>query len=179
MTLTPDIYSEEQRIEILSALAACDGMPKHAEKRLVERGIDVTWTEIRTLRERYAGTYQALAAEVARAQEEAIQIAYRENTALAQKLTNNYLMTLLERQEDGELSREEERALPQIIQAMAKVQQVSTDKLLAMTGRPTDGNGGGGMLESVELLVRLGVIDPIERPTLAPADAEGTAEEVS
>jgi hypothetical protein len=177
MALAPDIYSESQRVEILSALAACDGMPKHAAKRLVEQGLDITWTEVRALREQHTGTYQALAAEIGRTREEAITIAYRENTALAQRLTRNFLDDLLDRQEAGELSREEQRQMPQIVQAITKVQQVSTDKLLSLTGRPTDGGTGNTMLEAVELLERLGVVERVERPTL-PAHVDGSAEEV-
>jgi hypothetical protein len=178
MALTPDIYSESQRIEILSALAACDGMPKHAQKRLVEQGVDITWTEIRALREKHAGTYQALAAEISRASEEALTIEYRELARLGQRATRNYLEGLLDRQENGELDYNEQKALPQIIQALAKVQQVSTDKLLSLTGRPTDGGSGNTMLESVEFLVKIGVIEGVKRPAIEPA-TDGTAEEVS
>lgn len=178
MTPTPDTQTEEQRIEVLAALAACDGMPKHAEKRLAQQGVTIHWTEIRAMREQYAGTYQALAAEIRHAAEEALTIAYRENTALAQKLTNNFLIDMLERQESEEgLTREELRAMPQTIQAITKVQQVSTDKLLSLTGRPTDGGGGNTMIEAVELLERFGVIERVARPT-TPA-IEGSAEEVA
>jgi hypothetical protein len=172
MTLAIDTYSESQRIEVLSALAACDGMPKHAAKRLAEQGVDIDWTEIRRLREAHAGTYQALAAEISRAAEEAMTIEYRELTRLGQRATRTYLEGLLDRQEEGTLDYAEQKALPQIIQALGKVMQVSTDKLLALTGRPTDG-GGGNMLDSIEFLVKHGVIEAVKRPAI-----EGTAEEV-
>jgi hypothetical protein len=173
----PDLtitYSESQRVEILSALAACDGMPKVAAKRLAQQGTDIEWTEIRTLREEHGGTYQALAAEIARAQEEALTIEYRELARLGQRATRNYLEGLLERQESGELDYNEQKALPQIIQALAKVQQVSTDKLLSLTGRPTDG-GSGNPLEAMQWLIDAGVIQPVRRPTIEATDS--TAEE--
>jgi hypothetical protein len=171
-------YSEEQRIEVLSALAASDGMPKHAQKRLAEQGIDVDWTDIRALRDAHAGTYQALAAEITRAKEEALALENRELARLAQKATRNYLEDLIEAQEDGALDYNQQKALPQIIQALQKVNQVSTDKLLSLTGRPVDGGGGDTMMESLEFLQRIGVLKPVERPAI-PADADSTAEEVT
>jgi hypothetical protein len=173
MTELATTYSEEQRIEILAALAASDGMPKHAQQRLAEHGIDIPWEHIKLLREAAAGTYQALAAEITRAQEEALTLEYRELARLGQRVTRNYLEHLIEAQEDGTLDYTEQKAMPQVVQAMAKVMQVTTDKLLSLTGRPVDGSGGDSMLESLEFLQRIGVIDAVARPAI-----EGTAEEV-
>lgn len=172
--LTPT-YSEAQRVEILSALAACDGMPKVAARRLAAQGTQITWTEVRRLREEYAGTYQALAGEIGRAQEEALTIEYRELARLGQRATRNYLEDLLERQESGELDYNEQRALPQIIQALQKVNQVSTDKLLSLTGRPVDG-GAVNPLEAAQWLVDNGILEPVARPAVEPAH-DTTAEE--
>lgn len=169
-------YSEAQRVEVLSALAASDGMPKVAAQRLAQQGTDIKWTEIRSLREEYAGTYQALAAEISRAAEEALTIEYRELARLGQRATRNYLEGLLERQDAGELDYNEQKALPQIIQALAKVQQVSTDKLLSLTGRPTDG-GSVNPLEAAQWLIEAGVLQPVARPAIEAHDT--TAEEVS
>lgn len=166
-------YSEAQRVEILSALAACDGMPKVAAKRLAQQGTDIKWTEIRTLREEYGGTYQALAGEISRAAEEALTIEYRELARLGQRATRNYLEDLVEKQESGTLDYNEQKALPQIIQALSKVQQVSTDKLLSLTGRPTDG-GSVNPLEAAQWLIDAGVLEPVKRPAI-----ESTAEEVA
>lgn len=173
MTEIAPTHTEAQRVEILSTLAACDGMPKRAERRLAELGVDIRWTEIRTLREEHDGLYRALAVERERAAEEALVVEFRELARLGQRVTRNYLEDLLDKQEEGTLDYNEQRALPQIIQAMAKVQQVSVDKLLAMTGRPTDG-GRQDPLAAAKALVEMGVLQPVERPAI-----EGTAEEVS
>jgi hypothetical protein len=165
-------YSEAERVEILSALAACDGMPKVAAKRLKEQGTTIPWTEVRTLREKHAGTYQALAAEISRAQEEALTLEFRELGRLAQKVTRNHLEHLVEAQESGTLDYADQKSMPQTIQAMAKVMQVSTDKLLSLTGRPTDG-GQVNMLEATQWLIEHGVLEPVKRPAI-----ESTAEEV-
>jgi hypothetical protein len=164
-------YSEAQRVEILSALAAADGMPKVAAKRLKEQGSDVAWTDIRRLREAHAGTYQALAAEISRAAEEAMTIEYRELGRLAQKVTRNHLEHLAEAQESGTMDYADQKAMPQTIQAMAKIMQVSTDKLLSLTGRPTDG-GNVNPLEAAQWLIDAGVLEPVKRPAI-----DSTAEE--
>lgn len=171
----PDLtttYSESQRVEILSALAACDGMPKVAAKRLAQQGTDIPWTEIRRLREAHAGTYQALAAEISRAAEEALTLEFRELGRLAQKVTRNHLEHLVEGQESGTLDYSDQKSMPQTIQAMAKVMQVSTDKLLSLTGRPTDGSSQDP-LKAAQWLIEAGILEPVQRPSI-----ESTAEEV-
>ena len=173
MPLPATTYSEEQRVEILGALAACDGMPKHAAKRLAEQGIDIPWADIRRLREQHAGTYQAMAAEITRAQEEALAIEMRELARLSQRVTRNHLEHIADAQEDGTLDHNDARSMPQLIQAAAKVMQVSTDKLLSLTGRPVDGSSGSSMLEAVDVLERLGVIERVQRPAII----EGTVVE--
>jgi hypothetical protein len=172
MALSPATCSEPQRVEVLSALAACDGMPKRAAKRLQEQGVDIAWTEIRTMREQHAGTYQALASEISRAAEEALTLEYRELARMSQQVTRNYLADLLERQEDGTLTRDEQRALPQLVQAMQKVSQVSTDSLLKLTGRSVDGSSSDP-LAAAKALIDMGVLEPVKRPVAI----EGTAEE--
>ncbi len=169
---TAVVHSEAQRIELLSALVAADGRPKAAAVRLRDQGTEVTWMELKRLRQDHPATYQALAVEHARTTEEAMVVEYRELARLGQRATRNYLEDLVDAQEDGTLDQNQQRALPQIIQALAKVQQVSTDKLLSMTGRPTDG-GNTDPLRAAKDLIEMGVLKPVERPTV-----ESTAVEV-
>src|SRR5690242_4267852 len=164
-------YSDERRIELLSALVACDGMPKLAQRRLADQGVEVDWQELKRLKEQEQSMYQALAVERQRTTEEALAVEFRELARLGQRATRNYLEGLLEKQDAGTLDREEARALPQIIQALAKVQQVSTDKLLSLTGRPTDG-GSSDPLAAAKELIQLGVLQPVQRPSI-----DSTAEE--
>lgn len=177
MTTPTTTYSESQRIEVLGALAASDGMPKVAAKRLAQQGVEIPWTEVRRLRADHAGTYQALAAERTRTQEEAMGQEFRELARLSQVATRNYLEELVEKQEDGTLDFNERRALPQVIQALAKVQQVSVDKVLALSGRPVDG-GSVNPLEAAKWLIDAGVLEPVKRPEIAPA-VDVTSEEVA
>lgn len=163
--------AEVQTLTRLSALVAADGAPKVAARRLAADGHDVKWTELKELRETHAALYQTLAVEQQRAIEEAIVIEFRELARLSQKVTRNYLEDLVEKQATGELSHDERRSLPQVVQALSKVQQVSIDKVLAMTGRPTDG-GATDPLENVRELISMGVLQPRERPL------ESTAVEV-
>jgi hypothetical protein len=168
------VPNEEFLVEVLSALAATDGSVRLAVRRLHEQGrSDISAGQLTVLRERHAGMYQALAVERASAQEEAMAQEYRELVRLGQRATRTFLEDLNEKLEDpAGLSYDMQRQLPQIIQAITKVQQVGTDKLLALTGRPTDG-GSGDVMAGAELLVKLGVLKPVERPSI-----EGTAEEV-
>lgn len=167
--MTDLALSEERLIEALSAIIACDGSARMAAKR-----VDYAPDELKALRERHAGMYMALAAERARAQEEAIAQEFRELARLGQRATHTFLDKLNEDLENDTLDRDVQRQLPQLMQALAKIQQVSTDKLLSITGRPQDG-GSGDPLAATRELIELGVLVPRERP----ADIDSTAEEAS
>lgn len=169
--LAPQL-SEEQLIERLAALAASDGSPRLAIKRLAEQNVVVQRGELEILREQHAGMYMALSAERSRAQEEAIAQEFRELARLSQRASRVFLEDLNEKLESGDIDYEMRRHMPQTIQALAKIQQVSVDKLLSITGRPQDG-GGGDPLAGAKILVDLGVLVPRERPSAI----DGTAEE--
>jgi hypothetical protein len=164
--------SEARLIECLSALLACDGSIIKATERLREDGIEMEREELQKLRERHAGLYQALAAEVSRAQEETIAQEFRELARLGQRATHTFLDKLNADIEAGTLPYEIQRQLPQLMQALAKIQQVSVDKLLSITGRPQDG-GSGDPLRAAKELMDLGILVPRDRP----ADIDTTAEE--
>jgi len=168
--------SEAQLIELLSALAACDGSTRLAVRRLSEAGVDINAGRLKLLRQQHGGMYLAIAQERSTAQEEAITQEFRELTVGAQRFTRAYLDDLAGRMEDDQLTDAEKRGLPQIIQATTKVMQVSTDKFLALTGRPTDGKIGDNS-EAAATLVRLGVLVPRERPEIEES-IPGEAEEV-
>lgn len=160
--------SEEQVHERLAALVACDGSLRQAKKRLALAGVDVEERELREVRMEHAGLYQAMAVETAGAQEEAIAQNYRELTLGAQRVTVAFVQDLADKIDekgmDG-LPDDLRRQLPQTVQALAKLMQTSTDKLLAVTGRPQDG-GGGDVEKAADLLRSLGVLKTIERPTI-------------
>ena len=167
--------SENQLIEHLSAVAACDGSVRLARRRLKETGTDISEKELRTLKQSHAGMYQALTSERARSQEEAIAQEFREIARLSQRVTKDFLEDLTDQIEQKGIEGMDydlKRQLPQTVQALAKVQQVAVDKLLSITGRPQDG-GSGDPMEAAAILVKLGVLRPVDRPELV----EGTAEE--
>lgn len=169
------VASEESVVEQLSAVAACDGSVRLAKRRLKDAGVEVTEKELRTLKERHSGMYQAITAERARSQEEAIAQEFREIAKLSQKVTKEFLEDLTDQIEQKGIEGIDydlKRQLPQTVQALAKVQQVSVDKLLSITGRPTDG-GSGDPMEAAKVLVKLGVLRPVDRPEII----EGTVEE--
>lgn len=169
-------YSEAQTVELLTAVIEADGSTRIAKRRLGERGTDIPESELRATVAQHQGMYQALAAERARAQEDAIAQTLRETAALSQKVTRAFLEELAdaidEKGIDG-IAPDLRRQLPQTIQALAKVTQTSVDKLMVMTGRPQDG-GSGDPMEGARALVEMGILVPRERPTV---DAEGTADE--
>ena len=166
-------YSEAQTVELLTAVIEADGSTRIAKRRLGERGTDIPESELRATVAQHQGMYQALAAERARAQEDAIAQTLRETAALSQKVTRAFLEELADQIDEEGIAPDLRRQLPQTIQALAKVTQTSVDKLMVMTGRPQDG-GSGDPMEGARALVEMGILVPRERPTV---DAEGTADE--
>lgn len=155
--------------EFLAVLCAAGGSTRKAAKQLVERGETVRPKELEALRDEHSGLYLAIAAEQTRAQEEAIAQEFREIVQGTNRLTRAFVDELAERVESGDIPRD----LPQVVQALAKVTQVSTDKLLALTGRPVNGQTNNP-LDSAQKLVEMGILVPRN------ADAtDSTAEEVT
>lgn len=170
------VIGEAKQVELLTAIIEADGSVRIAKRRLAERGTDVGEAELRQLAAQHQGMYQALAAERARAQEDAIAQTLRETAALSQKVTRAFLEELADEIDEkgiAGIAPDLRRQLPQTIQALAKVTQTSVDKLMVMTGRPQDG-GSGDPMEGARALVEMGILVPRERPTI---DAEGTADE--
>lgn len=161
--------SEARLVEVLSALAACDGSVRLAARRLE----GVTEKQLKAIRAEHSGMYQAIAVERFAVQEEAIAQQLRENAAIAGRVSQAFLEKLEGELDKDELDYEMKRSLPQYMQAAAKLQQVSVDKLLSITGRPTDG-GGGDVLAGVKTLMDLGVLTPKERPQSVDTTAEET-----
>jgi hypothetical protein len=161
--------SEAAVTERLSALVASGGSPRRAIKRLKAQGTTATVAQLDALREEHSGMYMALAAEIDRAQEEAIAQQFRELVTGANRVTAAMVDKLAEDIENGVMPKDIERT----VAALAKVSQVGTDKLLAITGRPVSGQGADP-LESARQLVAMGLLVPVERPSV-----ESTAEEAS
>lgn len=153
--------SEAELTERLAVLVGAGGSPRRAQKLLGDKGITVTQKEMQSLRDEHSGMYLALAAEIDRAQEEAIAQQFRELVVGANRVTAAYIDHLAEQIEDGEMPKDIERT----VGALAKVAQVSTDKLLAITGRPVSGQGADP-LESARQLVAMGLLVPVERPSV-------------
>lgn len=170
--MTAVATSEARLVELFAVMARCDGSARLAHRALKQVGDIVSEAELKALREQHSGMYLAVAQEQKVAQEEAIAQEYREIVRLGQRATKTYLEDLNQRLDDDQLTSEDKRQLPQIIQALAKVQQVGTDKLLSITGRP-QGGGSADPMEAARELVRLGILVPRERT----ADADSTAEE--
>jgi hypothetical protein len=153
--------------EFLAVLCAAGGSTRKAAKQLGERGEDVRPKELEALRDHHSGLYLAIAAEQTRAQEEAIAQEFREIVQGSNRLTRAFVDELAERVENGDIPRD----LPQVVQALAKVTQVSTDKLLALTGRPVNGQTNDPQL-SAQKLMEMGVLVAKHPPI------DSTAEEV-
>lgn len=160
-------YSEAMLVERLGALVAAGGSPRRAAKRLAEQGVKVDAAELVALRDRHDGMYLALAAERAQAAEEAIAQQFREIIDGSNRLTAAFVDKLAADVENGQMPRDLERT----VQALAKVTQVSTDKLLSLTGRPVAG-GAVDPMEGVRELVKMKVIKIVERPEAIDTDAE-------
>ena len=171
MTALAVTYSEAQLVEYLGALAACAGSSKLASQRLAEKGIDMSRGELDVLREQHTPLYMALAEERSRAVEEGIAQSYREIVVGAQRVTKGFIDQLSDDIDAGKMPRDMERT----VGAMAKVLQVSTDKLLSITGRPVAGQAQQDPMEALKELEKLGIARRVERPV---ADIDADAVEV-
>lgn len=167
-------HSDAELATLLNALAAAAGNPKQAARRLAERGVETTGAELAVLKEQHTGLYMALADDHAKAVEDGIAQGYREIVSSAQRVTLGYVRNLEGEMDDGHFPKDIDRA----VQSLAKVLQVSTDKLLAVTGRPVSGQVGLDPTDSVRELVRLGVAKLTERSPEAEAEDITDAEEV-
>lgn len=154
-------------IERLLPMVANGGSSRKAAKILEERGIQISETRLRHLRDKHSDIYQALAAEKAMAVEEAIAQEYREIIVAGQKVTRDSIAVLQDQLDAGTLEQPEK-----VVAVMAKTLQVASDKLLSITGRPVSGVSIDPS-EAAKELIKLGVLKPIERPVI-----EGTAEDV-
>lgn len=162
--------SEAALGERLAVLVACGGSARRAQKRLAAQGTKATIAELDLLREEHSGMYLAISSEMDRAQEEAIAQQFREMVLGANRVTAAYIDHLAEQIENGEMPKDIERT----VAALAKVSQVSTDKLLAITGRPVSGQGADP-LESARQLVAMGLLVPVERPSIEATAVEDHA----
>lgn len=170
--MTDLALTEERTIELLAAVVAADGSVRIARRRLKDRGTEVAEKELRQLVEANRGAYQALSVEVAGAREEAITQEYRNIARLSQQVTMGMLEDLAAAIDEGGIEAipyELRRQLPQTLGSLSKVMQVSTDKLLALQGRPIDG-GDGDPRAAIKELVDMGLLIP--RPKAVESDAE-------
>jgi hypothetical protein len=161
--------SEAELTERLAVLVAAGGSPRVAAKRLKTQGVTVKAAELQQLRDDHSAMYMALAAEIDRAQEEAIAQQFRELVINTNRVTAAYIDQLAGDIENGVMPKDIERT----VAALAKVAQVSTDKLLAITGRPVSGQGADP-LESARQLVAMGLLVPVERPSVEAQVIEET-----
>lgn len=160
--------SDATHAEYLAVLCAAGGSSRRAAKLLKDRGHDVTYRDLDALRDEHSGVYLAIAAEQTRAQEEAIAQEFREIVQGSNRLTRTFVETLTQRMDDGDVM---PRDMPQIVQALAKVTQVSTDKLLALTGRPVNGQANDPLGATRELM-EMGLLTAVEKPGATDTTAE-------
>lgn len=156
--------AEPQVVERISALVRANGSPRIAQRLLAEHGIEATERELSGLKESHIGLYQAIASEHATIAEEAIAQLLRENAALAGMVNQKQLVWIANEIEDKGiegLDREMRRDLVRNMAAIAKVQEISVNKLLTLTGRPQDGDTSDP-LEAIRQLTALGVLKPVQ-----------------
>lgn len=126
-------YTQEEITRGLMAMVAWAGKAVDASKSLKEQGLDVPTSTLRTwIQTTHSDEYQELRSKYAHKLEEALVRDMREvaiRATRAQQKAVEEAEKRLERGADTDPAR--------TAAALSKVSQTSTDKLLALTGRPT------------------------------------------
>ncbi len=166
-------WSEAEIIEGLTLLVSNSGNAIIASGILKKNGSTLNQQDLRLMREQNSGMYVALAADYARAVEDGIAQNFRETAAASSSLTHEFVRRIAAQVEEEGLPENPER----LLMALTRVEQVATDKLLSITGRPVGGQATDPM-EAARELVRLGVLKPVDvteqaHDTTAEDDTDG------
>jgi hypothetical protein len=154
--------------KVLLALVESSGMAEEAYVRLTEQGIDLPAESLTEIKLAHPERYRQLDDQYGRKLETEIILRARQNALRATEIE----ATLME-----DMLNAGEREKPQALRAIADVKAKSVDKVLALTGRPTDGKGGGeaDMGQLLKALVDRGVFN-VAPPEPKRVDAEAQVE---
>lgn len=149
----------EEAEQCMRTLAALHGDAYQAAKVLHDSSqAFVTPVQLEAWRKgEYRGIYERFQEEMAQGLEEALVREHREMAARATQLERR-LLDKIERDLDSKDIADPSRALT----AVTKTKQVSVDKLLSLTGRPTTITESRNAAEIVKQLEALRVLIPIE-----------------
>lgn len=156
------LSDDPARVEIgLKALIRTGGRAKSAEKYLEDEGVRIPAYMLHKWKISHAAEYDALRETHAAEIEAHLAHDWRDNARLAVDGSALAVEAAIENLESGKDSDPARTAAN-----LAKVAQSSTDKLLALTGRPTQITETRNAGEIIRKLVQLGVVkvpdDPLE-----------------
>lgn len=154
----------------LAAVAEAGGNYKQASQECgIPRDTLMLW-----VKERYPDRYRDVKENYERALEDEIVAVARGNAVAAARGTTTAIQASLDALNDP---RTPAREKSQIALNLSKVMGTNVDKVLALTGRPVDGDSGSATaVELIKGLVGSGVLRALPA---AAADVDGTAEEVT
>lgn len=169
--------TEEEVNTILVALAAWGGQINPASKYLkAEKGIAISPATLKDWKTRYGERYDRLREQNSASAEGTLAHEMREVALLAVGAERLAVEKTVERLESGE-----ETDTARAAANLSRVAQSSVDKLMSLTGRPTQITETRDAFEIMRKLVQMGVLQApdeptqIEEATLDPAPATPTA----
>jgi hypothetical protein len=154
-------YPMEKVIEALTVVVECRGNILEASRRT-----EIGYSTLRGwAQETYSDRYQEIEQRFGQEIEQQIVMEARDTAHLAARAVRTGVEKTLEEIQNGELKG---RELAQATYALAKIMGTNVDKVLALTGRPTN-PGRGGVTDAIGLLRELESMGALKVANQAPA----------
>lgn len=163
MDLEPSVVDK-----VLLAIIASNGSPEDAYVKLTEEGLDLPIESLTEIKLSHPERYRQLDEQYGRNLELEIILRARQNALRASEI---------EAQLMEDMTSVGDREKPQALRAIADVKAKSVDKVLALTGRPTDGKRAeSDMGQLLKVLVDRGVFTVAAPAPPKQVDAEAHVE---
>ncbi len=141
-------YTMEQVVEALTTLVNCRGnLTRAAEQTGIHANTLSTWSQ-----ERYPERYMEIEDRFGREIEQQIVMEARDIALKAGQAERVGIEKVMEEIENGSLTG---RELAQATYALSKIKSTNVDKVLALTGRPTNPQGKGSVTDALAVVREL------------------------
>jgi hypothetical protein len=165
-------YTMEQVVEALTVLVNCRGnLTRAAEQTGITAPTLSTWAQ-----ERFPDRYMEIEERFGREIEQRIVMEARETAFMAGEAERKGIQQVMKEIEAGEITG---RELAQATYALSKIKSTNIDKVLALTGRPTNPQGKGSVADALGVIRELQSSGLLQVVNEAQQSVQGTVEDGS